>query len=300
MADFKNVFSWSKSRHDLFTDCERKYYFNYYGSWNGWSYKAGERTKEIYYLKKLQSRYMWIGSVVHNAVEALLKKHRSGVNIESTEELKAQLLQTLRDDFSISRSGLWAKKKWRLFEHEYQADVEDTEWKAMAQQAQDCFSNFLDSEIYKKIKTFSSDQWLEVEEFSSFYVDGVKIHVVLDFSYRQGDDVYIYDWKTGKSEGELHALQLACYRIYAEQKWSPAGAIHTLEFNLARNKEKEYSPENFSSEHAMKEIRQSIGLMREKLTNQEENTAQEENFQFTEDESKCGYCNFRRVCPKFS
>lgn len=300
MADFKNEFSWSKSRNDLFQDCARKYYFNYYGSWNGWKYNSDTRTREIYYLKKLQSRYMWIGSVVHVTIENLLKLHRSGAPIPETKDLEARLLADLRSDFSTSRAGEWAKKKWRLFEHEYDSDVADEEWREIAAQAQLCFANFLKSNIYEKIKKLEPHQWLEVEEFSSFYVDGVKIHVVLDFSFRDGDDVYIYDWKTGKSEGSLHELQLACYRIYAEQKWNPAGKIHTLEFNLARDAEKEYSPEGFSKEDALEKIRSSIAGMKDLLSNVEKNEAVEDDFAFTEEQNKCSFCQFQRVCPSQS
>lgn len=300
MADFKNEFSWSKSRHELFKDCERKYYFNYYGSWNGWKYNSDERTKEIYYLKKLQSRQMWLGSVVHLAVESLLKLHRSAQPIPERAELEKKLLDDLRADFSISRSGLWSKKKWRLLEHEYLMDVSDEEWKETASQAQDCFKHFLDSDLYQEIQKLSPDQWLEIEEFSSFYVDGVKVHVVLDFSYRSGDDVFIYDWKTGKKDGDMHTLQLACYRIYAQEKWSPQGQVHTREFNLFSKKEKDYPDEDFSTENALSDIRASIAQMKEKLVNVEKNQAEEDQFAFTENSGKCQYCNFQRVCPSRS
>ena len=56
MADFKNKFSWSKSRDSIFRDCKRKYFFNYYGSWGGWEISSPERIKKIYYLKKINTK----------------------------------------------------------------------------------------------------------------------------------------------------------------------------------------------------------------------------------------------------
>ena len=296
--EFTNDFSWSKSRHDLFSECQRKYYFNYYGSWNGWKYNADERTRKIYYLKKLQNRHMWIGSAVHLCIEKLLKNYRLENFETSLEELQASLLASLRQDFADSRSGNWAKKKWRLFEHEYDSDVDNQEWKRITDMAQLCLKNFWASAVHQTAKGLASDQWLEIEDFSHFFADEVKVHVVLDFSYRLGDQVFIFDWKTGQGASGIHALQLACYRIYAQKAWSAdSKKINTVEFNLTRNEIKEYSEEGLSSEEALLTMSGSMAAMRELLDDVKGNAASEERFSFTEDSGKCRFCNFRAVCP---
>ncbi|MFC2162024.1 hypothetical protein ACFLRX_10280, partial [Acidobacteriota bacterium] len=61
--------------------------------------------------------------------------------------------------------------------------------------------------MYKDIFQLSADQWLEVEEFSSFYDQGIKIFSVFDFAYRKNKKVFIYDWKTGREEQGLHKIQ---------------------------------------------------------------------------------------------
>ena len=35
-------FSWSLSRHGTFETCRRQYYWNYYGSWQGWPTGDGD------------------------------------------------------------------------------------------------------------------------------------------------------------------------------------------------------------------------------------------------------------------
>ena len=72
--DFRNEFSWSKSRDGLFRECPKKYYFHYYGSWGGWVASEDDKVKQIYYLKKLKSKELWLGSVVHDVIEFILKK----------------------------------------------------------------------------------------------------------------------------------------------------------------------------------------------------------------------------------
>lgn len=300
MAELKNEFSWSKSRHDLFVSCRRKYFFHYYGSWNGWKREADERTRQIYYLKKLQSRQMWIGSVVHKYIENLLKTYRSGETACDQGRWEANLLSTLRQEFVLSRSGNWSAMKWRLFEHEYETDVTDEEWKRTADLAVACFRTFMASPLHERVRALAPDQYLEIEDFSHFFIDGVKVHVVLDFSFRENGDVFIYDWKTGQGEGGMHALQLACYRAYAQQKWDlPEENIFAVEFNLARNETTEYRGSvGLRRDEALEQIRSSIRGMQERLADVAGNTAREEDFSFVDNEKSCFTCNFQRVCPK--
>ncbi len=71
MKEYKNSFSWSKTRDALFQECKRKYYYNHYGSWGGWVLRSDKRTREAYILKNLKTRQMWLGDVVHKAVGEL-------------------------------------------------------------------------------------------------------------------------------------------------------------------------------------------------------------------------------------
>lgn len=301
MADFQNEFSWSKSRNDIFSSCRRKYYYHYYGSWNGWKYNADQRTRTIYLLKKLQSRYMWIGSLVHNQIEKILKAYRANELVADYQTLEDELIHTMRGDFKRSREGWPARKPWRLYEHQYEQEVPDEQWRESAEQAKSCLKTFWDSELHQKIKLLESDQWLEIEDFSSFYLDGVKIHVVLDFSYRDGDQFYIFDWKTGQKDLGMAGLQLACYRIYATKQWlAEDEKIQTIEFNLAQNKEISHGCEEISLKEAEEEIRMSIKSMQSLLKNVESNEAEEEDFAYAEDESVCRSCSFRQVCRRFN
>ena len=63
MAPFKNLFTWSASRHGTFRYCQRQYWWNYYGSWGGWGYDAPKEAREAYMLKNLANRWTWPGTV---------------------------------------------------------------------------------------------------------------------------------------------------------------------------------------------------------------------------------------------
>ena len=51
--ELKNTFSWSVSRHRIFSECRRAYYYRHYGFWGGWDVESDPRIREIYVLKSL-------------------------------------------------------------------------------------------------------------------------------------------------------------------------------------------------------------------------------------------------------
>ena len=129
----------------------------------------------------------------------------------------------------------------------------------------------------------------------------MKVYVVLDFSFRDGDEIVIYDWKTGRSESEDNTMQLACYSLYAMNRWgvSPED-VKTIEFNLAKNQIKEYHTGGIEVEDVCEHIRKSSREMLGMLVSPEENKAEEENFPYTDNERSCRFCNFKKECPKYA
>ncbi|MBD3236522.1 MAG: hypothetical protein GF330_07450, partial [Candidatus Eisenbacteria bacterium] len=77
-AALRNELSWSNSRYGTFQECLRRYYYHYYGAWGGWAADADPLTRRLYVLKSLKNRYLWCGSLVHDAVAELLERVRAG------------------------------------------------------------------------------------------------------------------------------------------------------------------------------------------------------------------------------
>jgi hypothetical protein len=63
------------------------------------------------------------------------------------------------------------------------------------------------------------ENWLEIEHYSFFYLDRIKIWSVIDCSLRTGEGITIIDWKTGRSTTENLSLQLSGYAMYGTEKW---------------------------------------------------------------------------------
>jgi len=302
MTTFKNEFSWSVSRDDTFRKCHRMYYFQYYGSWGGWEIDADDRTRMIYILKQLQNRQMWAGKKVHECIENVIMEIQEGIKKIDVSQKMEDTLDLMRKEFLSSKNKkyLTDPKTCALFEHEYDLAVPETEWKSNADNVVKCLKLFFDSKVYKEILKLTENQWLEMEQFSYFYFNDVKIYAVLDFAFRRNDKVIIYDWKSGKEDAERDRLQLACYGLFAIQKWDikPENVILT-DYFLSNVKQNEYNFKNFELDQIQDYIKNSIVEMKDKLDDPQENVTRENSFLFTENEQICKYCNYYKVCPKY-
>jgi hypothetical protein len=276
------------------------YYYHYYGSWGGWDIYADDKTRMMYILKQLQNRQMWAGKKVHECIEKTLNDIQDGIEVKAEKTID-DTLNIMRQEFksSLAKTYLTNPKTCALFEHEYELPISNTEWRNNAKHVVECLKVFFDSNLYKEILRLSADQWLEVEQFSSFFYRDIKIYAVLDFAYRSGDEVLIYDWKTGKEEIYKNKLQLACYGLFAENKWKAKPEnIKLGEFYLSSGKLNEYILAELDIDDIQKYIWTSIEKMQNLLDDPQANLANEDRFSFSESEKICRYCNFLKICPR--
>jgi hypothetical protein len=90
--------------------------------------------------------------------------------------------------------------------------------------------------VFTDISTLSKEQILEIDTFTSFDLDGLKVWVALDCCCRKDGVIHIYDWKTGNSDDGATSEQLACYALYVHAAWAiDPRHLRLIEFNLARN-----------------------------------------------------------------
>jgi hypothetical protein len=170
----------------------------------------------------------------------------------------------------------------------------------MAGNVEACLRNFYASDIYNGLKSHPKDGWLEVEEFSSFFLDHTKINLVIDCAIREGEGIYIYDWKTGKSLSEDLSIQLGCYALYAMERWNVSSeSLNVIEYNLSFDKSNWFSVSQDEMKGVKGYINGSIKDMQSLLMDRSKNIPMEEDrFSKIEDEHISSRCNFRRVCRK--
>lgn len=230
----ENVFSWSKSRAEEFDECRRKYFYARYLSWGGWEKNAAEKVRLAYILKNLKNRWAWKGEIVHHVIEDALKAMRAGRQVP-LEETVAKVTEFMRRDYKASKAKAYMqdpKRSVGLFEHEYSKAISDDVWKRIHDEAVTCVKNFYRSPLFEELKADDKTSWLVIEDLEEFQFEGAKVYVKLDFARKTNGIFEIYDWKTGKTNGETD-IQLATYAFYAMQKWRiPLNQIRTFLVNL--------------------------------------------------------------------
>jgi CRISPR/Cas system-associated exonuclease Cas4 (RecB family) len=299
--EFKNEFSWSVTRDDTFRKCQRMYFFQHYGSWGWWEHNADDRTRMIYTLKQLQSRQIWAGNNVHACIDNTIKEIKERVQKIDTARQIDSTLALMREEFVSSKNKIYLSnpKSCALFEHEYGLDVSNAEWKSNADKVVECLKQFFSSDIYQEILQLSENQWLELEQFPYFYLNDVNIYTVLDFAFHRNDEIIIYDWKTGRENPEKDKFQLACYGLFAIQKWNTKGEnINLVDFYLSSGNQNEFNFEDFEVAKIQDQIMNSTDEMIDMLDDPILNIAREDLFPLTDNVQTCNYCSYSKICPK--
>ena len=96
---FTPILGWSFSRYDTFSDCKRKYYYQYYGK-----YDPEYKRAKIDFLKGLTSIPMEIGNVSHDVIQSVLERLLKSTAPIDTEKFEAHLKNIIRsrlDFFSL-------------------------------------------------------------------------------------------------------------------------------------------------------------------------------------------------------
>ena len=299
--------SWSASRARMFHACRRRYYLQYYLAWKGWDSRAPEERKRAYLLKKMTRMPMLAGDALHRALEEWFQSRQSGREF-TREEVEKAALAILRRGYKDSRDGTWRRssKLVHLAEHHYEEGEIDeasgaaaTYGKRYVERIQEAVATFFESADLDCVRAVEPADYLAFEAMDTFSLFDTKVYAVPDLAYRRGDEVVIYDWKTGRPREE-DRYQLAVYTIYAREKWGVAPedveAVDAYlvggEMETARHTAAELEPVEARIEASMTE-------MRAVHFNADDSAGDAEAFPMVEAGSReCTSCNFREVCDR--
>jgi hypothetical protein len=237
--------------------------------------------------------------VAHDTIEMCLRMLRSSGRLPPLDEVLESTRQAMRDTYRSSRDHLYrdSPKTTGLFEHEYDVPVDNDDWRDKAELVDLCLRNFYSGPTLARIRELPLSDWLELEELTGFMLDGVKVHVKLDFSHRTDSGVALIDWKTGRSKNQDHRLQFGCYSLYACRNWDlEPSQVCGLEVNLATGTTVEHRFQQDELKQVEDHIRGSLDHMRELLRDPEQNEALEEDFPKVEGQRTCSRCVYLKVC----
>lgn len=309
------VFSWSFSRNEMFESCKREYFYNYYGSHNGWLKEGTERSKEIYRHKNIQSLDLVFGSAVHDAIRQFLISSRDGVARSLTWEnafFANFVQQRLRDACKRDASGCWhgqPKQYPRLMETYYWGttwsdDVPKSRVDNIKTKMAMLDKNIFESKTFKELSEGVIEKFIEIDEslnspdsLGKCQIDNLTVYSKIDFLYKRNDGkVVIVDWKTSSDFNKTkELLQLKIYVHYVVDRYKiPVENIICRVENLILGS----SYENvFDEDNVVGYIKNQITEMGGYIENADyaENVALPEE-SFEKNTKKCKLCKFKNVC----
>lgn len=292
--------SWSLSKARMFEECPRRYYYHYYFAKIGYAPDAPEEARLALEMRHIKGLDMWVGEVVHATIQWVLEQAQGGV-MPSAQDAKAEARRRLSAGWQGSVKQLWRTDKDEiypnLFEHYYDIAVTPAITDRLKDKAFVSVGNFMDSEVLRRIAATPPSNWLPIEKYASFRLDGLLCYVKFDFALRDDERLTVFDWKTGNPSVD-ETRQLACYAMYTSSRWQvPIEAVRVCPVHLQPILDVD---ERFVAEEDIEELRtfakSSFSGMVKCLRNPARDLAAMDDFPMTGNLLRCVRCNFRGVC----
>ena len=297
--------TWSYSKRSLFERCQRRYYYEYYGS-SAALEGVDPQHATLRRLKALEGRHERVGTLLHRGIATHLHRAQVGTPL-SADDLVDWLVKIFRQDCAYSRidpdgahppGGPYPP----ILLHEYhdrQPDVEHL----MAESEQHLREGahaFLTAPIFAPFREADMRPGALIEQHLRLPGFPCKVDGRLDLAYTEIGSVSVVDWKSGVNDGDgTDSLQLAAYALWARAHYQVApDAIHIYKAFL-REAEAVTFP---VTEHFLDQARARIIQDAERMAQVQHygETGRVEAFTPCEQIGVCRSCPFQRACPEGS
>ena len=285
---FTPILGWSMSRYDAFSTCRRRYYYQYYGKHD----PEFARTR-IDALKNLTSVPLAVGTIVHDAIAAVLERL-----LKSSSEI------------DVSRFGEFVSRKIDLtcagecfFEVHY-AEKEAVQPEDFQPLVHECMQTFFVSDRFQWVResALGNEQHLiDPPGYGETRLYGMKAYAKVDFLFVVEDRVVILDWKTGKQDDDKHRKQLLAYSAWAASHLQrPPSEIEGITAYLRPTyREITVLPSQQDLDGLVAQIRAETAEMQGMCGDIDGNVPlAKDRFELTETRGYCKHCNFKELCGR--
>jgi hypothetical protein len=309
VAELRNEFAFSWSRHQSFYSCPRKFYWQHYGSWHGWDDDAPREARIAYRLKQLQSVAMLVGDTFHAELSEVLRRRQdrpSGVPVDQLREtMERRLLKHVRE----SRDKDWqrfgnVKDYAILFEDYYGAGLTPEDEQRALDAVRECVEGFARSGFGKRVFGVEKSRLRTIDpksfEEKRAVLDGLLVYAGPDLIVAsENGDLHVIDWKTG-SPHKQNLAQLSIYGLVVSEKQGvPLERLTAHLVYVRAGVHEPYANLAAGVEEARRYISTFVDDVRGRLTDIDANRADDiEAFPMTTDLWKCRSCNFRELCGR--
>jgi hypothetical protein len=297
MSNYNNAeLIYSHSRAKMLDNCQRAYYFNYYGSVGGWRQDATQRTKQIYKLKQLQGLNAILGEAIHAAITQLI------INPAMNDlDFKRIINKTIHLSY---RNSLDKKQEWlnnhklfkMLMEIYYFGQIKMETQQAIIDKIEACRTNLCKCKSLFEIT--SGSNILTIDELKEYAVNGHKTLVRIDALYQTKNtgEYVVVDWKSGKgSAEEIEQVLLYVYMVHKALN-VPVEAIEARLEYLLSGDSASFRFNAQDMQFAEKIIVEDINKMQKCLLDVDKNVPLPEVYFPMNKSSRCKYCNYQELC----
>jgi hypothetical protein len=322
---FEHELSWSVSRAGTFAACKRRYYFDYYGSWNGWLRDAPQERQAAWRLKKMTRLPMLAGDVLHQAIAEYFDQKSEGRELFE-EELVGLAVKQLRAGYKQSRDGvgLWRERPGasvHLAEHHYREPCVDESGEAakeygtlFVERIQAGGHFFMTALELAGLHELAPEAVLCIEgrapgqrlnkDLPTFDLFDTKIYAIPDFACRLdagdgGPRIWIYDWKSGRPR-EQDEFQLGVYTLYATRTWgAQPERVTCVDVYLSAGELRTKTFDETDLEPLVARIESSLAEMRALHFDAGATAGDPGDFPEVDQGSReCSQCNYRELCER--
>lgn len=289
---YKNEFSWSLARHNLFNYCKRAYFFHYYASWNGWLDDSPHSQKLIYRLKQIKTQKEWVDELILEAITKALRREIE-LNIQPIKsycfrKAYAELISLQNNEF------LKDPKKLSLFSRYYDGETISMIKERVSDSIKGIFEK-LDCENISLLLKRNYMDFISSNELVKFQLGQIPVWCKSGFIYHNKEEIVINNFRFND------------FRY--DNNWAFSGAISFIYAlkNLLRYNKKLQSVTTFvyekgvlpvysmlTPQEAVETILSSAKDMLSFLP--ADSDASADNFSKCSEKEKCRKCNFKEAC----
>jgi len=291
---YSDILGWSLSRSDLFYQCKRQYFYQYYSK-----YVQTHPVEKIKALRSLTSVPLEVGKVVHDGIARIISgplKHGR------TQDIQPKAIA--EDRVKVMKTALGSKSFIEDYYPQYPKDKK-TEVESGLQKIRTSILQFFSSRWYSWLRDCTDElksRWIiEPRDFGECRIGGLKAYCKVDFVFPDGKDGYcVVEWKTGKVDETKHKTQMLGYIFYAIDQFSvSAEKVKPLVIYLGSD----YGELTITGERDLKDFTEKVKSeteeMRDYCADVDKNISLgEDKFERTSNTIFCAYCNFQEVCSK--
>lgn len=280
MTQLQNWFykynAWSFTKHRLWRQCKRAYYYQYIAP--ALKITGNLEKQKLKQLKNLDSRFVLQGKLIHDILEDQIAMYQANGDIR--EDRAVERYKQSVEDYR-------KKAESKLVEYFNGEPINETFFDRIRENGLDQIGLFFGA-IWMQ---FVDQQYLRHEEFDRFKAGQVEAIVKVDYaSKNRNDEIVISDWKTGVDNEEYeNDLQIAGYVLWAMQFYGVnPDKIHSQLIYLTTGSARVHK---FSNEK-LKEVEQLIISDFEEMNK----FYSIDYFEPTPEPKHCLSCHFSTVC----